>query len=428
METQAASDRVVSATEFSLDTIDIISPDHYQKNGYPHAEWTYLRKTRPVFYVDRPRVDPFWAITKAADIKEISVQPRLWLNGPRLAAFPLDEGADGPPPELPLKHLLNMDPPQHGEYRTILSRYFTPRSVRALEPEVANITAKILDDVMDREQCDFVTEISSKVPVAVIAEMLGVPRPDWPTLFRWTNEIIGGGDPEFQRGKDANETFAQARLEMFTYFTNLVEERRKHPTGDVTSIIANAKIDGAPLPALELLSYLLVLVVAGNETTRNATSGGLLALIENPEQFRRLKSDPTLIKSAVEEIVRWTSPVIQFTRTATSDTVVRGQKIRAGESVCLFYPSANRDEDVFDQPFKFDIGRNPNPHLAFGIGEHFCLGSNLARLELEVIFRELAKRLERAESAGPLERLRSSFVGGIKHMPIRYKLKPAAAA
>jgi len=428
METQAASDRVVSATEFSLDTIDIISPDHYQKNGYPHAEWTYLRKHRPVFYVDRPRVDPFWAITKAADIKEISVQPRLWLNGPRLAAFPLDEGADGPPPELPLKHLLNMDPPQHGEYRTILSRYFTPRSVRALEPEVANITAKILDDVMDREQCDFVTEISSKVPVAVIAEMLGVPRPDWPTLFRWTNEIIGGGDPEFQRGKDANETFAQARLEMFTYFTNLVEERRKHPTGDVTSIIANAKIDGAPLPALELLSYLLVLVVAGNETTRNATSGGLLALIENPEQFRRLKSDPTLIKSAVEEIVRWTSPVIQFTRTATSDTVVRGQKIRAGESVCLFYPSANRDEDVFDQPFKFDIGRNPNPHLAFGIGEHFCLGSNLARLELEVIFRELAKRLERAESAGPLERLRSSFVGGIKHMPIRYKLKPAAAA
>ncbi len=428
METQAASDRVVSATEFSLDTIDIISPDHYQKNGYPHAEWTYLRKHRPVFYVDRPRVDPFWAITKAADIKEISVQPRLWLNGPRLAAFPLDEGADGPPPELPLKHLLNMDPPQHGEYRTNLSRYFTPRSVRALEPEVANITAKILDDVMDREQCDFVTEISSKVPVAVIAEMLGVPRPDWPTLFRWTNEIIGGGDPEFQRGKDANETFAQARLEMFTYFTNLVEERRKHPTGDVTSIIANAKIDGAPLPALELLSYLLVLVVAGNETTRNATSGGLLALIENPEQFRRLKSDPTLIKSAVEEIVRWTSPVIQFTRTATSDTVVRGQKIRAGESVCLFYPSANRDEDVFDQPFKFDIGRNPNPHLAFGIGEHFCLGSNLARLELEVIFRELAKRLERAESAGPLERLRSSFVGGIKHMPIRYKLKPAAAA
>ena len=426
MGTQTASNFVASAPEFSLDTIDIVSPDHYQKNGYPHAEWTYLRKHQPVLYIDRPRMDPFWAITKAADIREISCQPRLWLNGPRLAVFLLDEGDTGLPPEaLPLKHLLNMDPPQHGEFRSILSQYFTPRSIRALEPEIANITTEILDEVMDRDDCDFVTEISSKVPVAVIAEMLGVPRKDWPTIFRWTNEIIGGGDPEFQRGKDANETFAQARMEMFQYFSDLVAESRKHPRNDVTSIISNAKVDGAPLPALELLSYLLLLVVAGNETTRNATSGGLLAFIENPEQFKRLKSDPALIKSAVEEIVRWTSPVIQFCRTATRDTVVRGQKIRAGESVCLFYPSANRDDDVFDQPFKFDIGRNPNPHLAFGIGEHFCLGSNLARLELEVIFTELAKRLDYAELAGPVARLRSSFVGGIKHMPIRYKLKPA---
>ncbi len=425
MEPQAAANRVENASEFSIDTIEIVSPDHYQKNGYPHAEWTYLRKHNPVAYIERPRVDPFWAITKAADIREISIQPRQWLNGPRLAVFMLEEGADGPPPELPLRHLLNMDPPQHGEFRSILSQYFTPRSIRALEPEIAKITTEILDNVMDRGECDFVTEISSKVPVAVIAEMLGVPRKDWPTIFRWTNEVIGGGDPEFQRGKDANETFAQARLEMFQYFTDLVEESRKHPGSDVTSIVSNAKVNGEPLPALELLSYLFLLVVAGNETTRNATSGGLLAFIENPEQFRRLKSDPTLIKSAVEEIVRWTSPVIQFARTAVSDTVVRGQKIRAGESVCLFYPSASRDEDVFAEPFKFDIGRNPNPHLSFGIGEHFCLGANLARLELAVIFAELAKRLEHAELAGPVERLRSSFVGGIKHMPIRYKLKPA---
>jgi cytochrome P450 len=426
MEPQAAANRVENASEFSLDTIDIVSPDHYQKNGYPHAEWTYLRKHHPVAYVERPRVDPFWAITKAADIREISIQPRQWLNGPRLAVFMLDEGAEGPPPELPLRHLLNMDPPQHGEFRSILSQYFTPRSIRALEPEIAKITTEILDDVMDRGECDFVTEISSKVPVAVIAEMLGVPRKDWPRIFRWTNEVIGGGDPEFQNGKDANETFAQARLEMFQYFTDLVEESRKHPGSDVTSIVSNATVNGEPLPALELLSYLFLLVVAGNETTRNATSGGLLAFIENPEQFRRLKSDPTLIKSAVEEIVRWTSPVIQFARTAVNDTVVRGQKIRAGESVCLFYPSASRDEDVFAEPFKFDIGRNPNPHLSFGIGEHFCLGANLARLELAVIFTELAKRLEHAEMAGPVERLRSSFVGGVKHMPIRYKLKPAS--
>jgi cytochrome P450 len=428
MATPAARNRPDSAAEFSLDTIDIVGPDHYQKNGYPHAEWAYLRKHHPVCHIERPQIDPFWAVTKAADIREISTHPQLWLNGPRLAVFPMEEGGELPPEAMPLKHLLNMDPPQHGEYRAILSRYFTPRSIRELEPEIANITNQILDDVMDREECDFVTDISSKVPVAVIAEMLGVPKKDWPTLFRWTNEIIGGGDPEFQKGKDANETFAQARMEMFTYFTNLVDGYRKHPASNVTSIVANAEVNGAPLPAIELLSYLLLLVVAGNETTRNATSGGLLAFIENPEQFRRLKSDPALIKSAVEEIVRWTSPVIQFCRTATSDTVVRGQKIRAGESVCLFYPSANRDEDVFDQPFKFDVGRNPNNHLAFGIGEHFCLGSNLARLELEVIFRELAKRMEHAELAGPVARLRSSFVGGIKHMPIRYKLRPAAAS
>jgi len=424
MEAQA-DNQAARTLEAPFDLTNIINGDYYQKNGYPHAEWTYLRKHHPVYYVEYPRTDPFWAITKAADIMEISKQPRLWLNGPRLGIFPLDPGEDALPPEaLPLKHLLNMDPPQHGEYRAILSRYFTPRSVRALEPDVADITRKVLDDVMDRSECDFVTEISSKVPVAVIADMLGVPRPDWPRLFRWTNEIIGGGDPEFQRGENPTETFAQARMEMFQYFTDMVADRQKHPTNDVTSIVANAKIDGAPLPTLELLSYLLVLVVAGNETTRNATTGGLLALIENPEQFRRLKSDPGIVKLAAEEIVRWTSPVIQFARTATQDSEVRGQKIRAGESVCLFYPSANRDEDVFDEPFKFDIGRNPNPHLAFGIGEHFCLGSNLARLELEVIFRELAKRLEDAELAGPAERLRSSFVGGIKHMPIRYRLGP----
>ncbi len=412
--------------EFSLDTIDIISPDHYQKNGYPHAEWTYLRKHAPVFHVGRPRVDPFWAITKAADIIEISKQPRLWLNGPRLAVFKLEEGEELLAPEAyPLKHLLNMDPPQHGTYRALLSRNFTPRAVRALEPEVERITRDVLDDVMGRQQCDFVTDISSKVPVAVIAELLGVPRTDWPTLFRWTNEIIGSGDPEFQRGADSNETFIQARMEMFQYFSAMVAERQKNPGNDVTSILATAKVDGQPLPTLELMSYLLVLVVAGNETTRNATTGGLLALVENPGEFRKLKTDPSLIKSAVEEIARWTSPVIQFSRTAAQDTEVRGNKIRAGESVCLFYPSANRDEDLFDEPFRFDIARNPNPHLAFGIGEHFCLGSNLARLELEVIFRQLAQRLEFAELAGPMARLRSSFVGGIKHMPINFRLKRA---
>ena len=202
------------------------------------------------------------------------------------------------------------------------------------------------------------------------------------------------------------------------------EKRRAEPRDDMVSVLANATIDGQPMPTLELLSYYLLLVVAGNETTRNAASGGLLALIENPGELAKLRSDPSLVESAVEEIVRWTAPVIQFCRTAVEDVEIRGKRIRAGDALCLFYPSANRDEDVFEDPDVFRVDRRPNPHLGFGIGEHFCLGANLARLELRAIFRELAERLEEVELAGPYERMRSSFLGGVKRMPIRYRLRP----
>jgi cytochrome P450 len=207
---------------------------------------------------------------------------------------------------------------------------------------------------------------------------------------------------------------------------SMVEQRRREPTEDITSVLANAEIDGAPLPVFELLSYFYLLVVAGNETTRNATSGGLLALIEHPEELEKLRANPGLVDSAVEEILRWTTPVIQFARTAVEDVEIRGQKIRAGENLVLFYPSANRDEEVFEEPFRFRIERSPNPHLAFGIGEHICLGANLARLELRVVFRQLLERLVEVELAGRVERLRSSFVGGIKHIPIRYRMRTAS--
>jgi cholest-4-en-3-one 26-monooxygenase len=410
--------------DFSLDTIDIITPDHYQRDGYPHAEWAYLRKHKPVFWCDRPNFDPFWAITKHADIIFISRQPRLFINRPRLLVFPLEGGGqDAEQP--PFHHLLNMDPPQHAQYRSLVNTRFTPRAVRKLEAEIDNIARGVLDSVVGRDKCDFVTDVSSKVPLAVIAELIGVPHEDWEMLFKWTNETIGSSDPEFQQGATPTETVERARIALFQYFSEMVEKRKRDPRDDLTSVLAHATLDGKPLETLELLSYFFLLVVAGNETTRNATTGGLRAFIENPREWQRLKRDPSLITTAVEEIVRWTSPVIQFARTATEDTEVRGQKIRAGESVCLFYPSANRDEEVFEEPFKFDIGRNPNPHLAFGIGEHFCLGANLARLELEVIFRQLARRLDRVEPDGPVKRLRSSFVGGITHMPIRMKMLPA---
>lgn len=416
----------------SLDALDIISPDHYQQNGYPHREWAYLRRHAPVFWYARDNVEPFWAVTKAADIITVSRQPRLFVNQPRLLVV-VHEFLLRDRSEMLFRHLLNMDPPEHGRYRSLVNQRFTPRAVRALKPEVIEIaravTAEMASAASDGQvECDFVTDVSAKVPLDVIAALIGVPRGDRAQLFRWTNETIGSGDPEFSHGATAEDTLKQAREGLFNYFTELCERRRAAPRDDLTSALVQARIDGRPLPALELMSYFLLLVVAGNETTRNATSGGLLALIEHPDQWRKLSRQPKLMRPAVEEIVRWTSPVIQFARTATADYELRGQVIKAGQSLCLFYPSANRDEELFDEPWRFDITRDPNPHLAFGIGEHFCLGANLARLELEVIFGELLRRVEGAELSGPVKRLRSSFVGGIKHMPVRLRLRRGGSA
>jgi cytochrome P450 len=245
-------------------------------------------------------------------------------------------------------------------------------------------------------------------------------------MFEWTNATIGSADPEYQQeGEGPRETSERARMALFGYFAELARERRSAPRNDIASVLANAQIDGQALTDFNLLSYYFLVVVAGNETTRNAITGGMRALIENPDQWRRLKRDPSLVDSAVEEIVRWVTPVIQFCRTPVEDVEIRGVKIRAGENLCLFYPSANRDEDVFEDPFSFRVDRQPNRHIAFGIGEHFCLGANLARLELRVVFRHLVERLEEIELVGDVERLRSSFVGGIKRMPIRYRVTPS---
>jgi cytochrome P450 len=284
------------------------------------------------------------------------------------------------------------------------------------------MTREILDAAAAKGQGDFVADVSAPLTIGVIADMLGVPASDRPLMFRWTNEVIAPTDPEFQRGLP-EETLDRARLELFAYFKNLSDERRKRPTQDIVSTVANGSVDGRPLPDFELLSYYLLLVVAGNETTRNAMTGGMLAFIENPGEWEKLRKNPGLLDSAVEEIVRWTSPVIQFARTPNRNYELRGQKIRAGQSCCLFYPSANRDEEVFPDGDVFRIDRQPNDHIAFGRGEHVCLGAHLARLELRTAFRHLLRRLEHIELAGPVDRARSSFVGGIKRAPMRWKLR-----
>ena len=407
----------------TLDSIDIVNPDLYVQRGYPHEEWALLRREAPIHYYQRPDVDSFWALTRHADIINVSRQPGLFRSIQQLFVTVIQPGSPQPD-EAILRQLLNMNPPEHTGYRGVVNKRFTPRSVQQLTSGIERITTEVLDELAGRDECDFVTEVSAKLPLAVIAEMFGIPRADWPLMFRLSNEMIGPTDPEYAGADTIVETLERARMEFFQYFNGLVEDRRKHPRDDLSSALANGLVNGEPLPIFELMSYFALLIIAGNETTRNATTGGLHAFINNPDQWAKLKRDPALIPTAVEEIVRWTSPVIQFTRKATADTEIHGHKIRAGDLLALFYPSANRDESVFAAPNHFDITRYPNHHIAFGIGEHFCLGANLARLELQVMFRQLAERLESVEMAGPIQRMRSSFVGGIKHMPVRLRVHP----
>jgi cholest-4-en-3-one 26-monooxygenase len=404
--------------------LDIIGNDAFAEHGYPHAAWAQLRRESPVHWWTRGVKVPFWAITKHADIIEISKQPRRFLNAPRLAVFP--EFAPPSDDERVARHLLNMDPPEHARFRKLASAHFTPRSVDRMRTGVEEIAREIVDELVGEGEIDFVETVAARLPLAVLADLLGVPREDWKLMFRWTNQIVGSGDPEYQVQGGQQRTAESARTALFEYFWKMIEERRRSPREDIVSVLANAELDGQPLPPFELLSYCFLLVVAGNETTRNATSGGLVALIENPGELARLRGDPSLVETAVEEILRWTTPVIQFCRTTTEDFELRGRTIRTGESMCLLYPSANRDEEVFPESDRFRVDRRPNPHLAFGVGEHFCLGAHLARLELQAVFRQLATRLDEIELTGPVQRLRSSFLGGVKHVPIRYRLRPAA--
>ncbi len=406
----------------SLDNVDVISPEHYEKNGYPHPEWTYLRKHAPVYYFDRGNYDPFWAITKHQDIVEVGKNPDAFIIQPRIAVFDRTVPVD----VVPLRHLLSMDGQEHRDYRAVTAKQFTPRMVTQWEPKVQRITREILDEASDKGACDFVQDVAAPITIAVIAEMLGVPGEDWRLLFRWTNETIAPEDPEFQKGRTTEQTLQESRMELFKYFTELMEARRRNPKSDMISVVVHGKAGGQPIQPFELLSYYLLLVVAGNETTRNAMTGGMLAFHEHPDEWRKLVANADLVDPAVEEMVRWVTPVIQFTRQATRDYTIRGTKIPKGDSVCLFYASGNRDENIFEEPFRFKIDRSPNDHIGFGRGEHVCLGAHLARLELRTVFAQIRERLEAFERTGPAERVRSSFVGGIKRAPIRWTLRTAA--
>jgi cholest-4-en-3-one 26-monooxygenase len=397
----------------TLEDIDLCNPDNFVA-AVPHEAFRTLRRHAPVFWHPEPHGPGFWAVTKYADVVAVSRDPRTFSSAKK-GVFTFDPV----PEDLERMQLmmLNMDPPKHTKLRALVNKGFTPRMIARLEPRLRAITNDIIDTVASKGQCDFVAEVAAELPLQAIAELMGVPLADRHMLFKWSNRLIGFDDPEFQASWDDAKV---AAAEMYMYANQLAEERRTRPGEDLVSVLMNAEVEGERLTELEFDLFFVLLAVAGNETTRNLISGGLLALIEHPEQRARLLATAALMPTAVEEMLRWVSPVIEFRRTATCDTELHGQTIRAGDKLIIYYISANRDADAFSEPDRFDVGRVPNDHLAFGIGEHFCLGSSLARLEIRVMFEELLRRLPDIELAGPVDRLRSSLINGIKRMPVAF--------
>lgn len=397
-----------------LAEVDLWNPDVFVQ-GVPHEAFRTLRLEDPVHrHKENPGGPGFWAVTRYADVVTVSKDPGLFSSyrgGTNIPDYPPDDMA------MIRMMMVNMDPPQHGKFRKLARTGFTPRIVAQMEPKVRAAAAAIVDQVAGLGRCDFVTKIAAELPLQVIADLLGIPQEDRHKVFNWSNRLIGFDDPEFQT---SIEDAKIAAAEVWMYANQLAMMRKGTPGEDMVSVLMNAVVDGERLTEMEFDGFFLLLAVAGNETTRNLISGGMLALIEHPEQRARLIADPSLIPSAVEEMLRWVSPVMHFRRTATRDTELGGKKIAEGDKVVMYYPSANRDEQVFPNGQTFDVGRTPNEHLAFGAGEHFCLGASLARLEIRIIFEELLRRLPDLELAGNVRRLRSNFINGFKEIPVQF--------
>jgi cytochrome P450 len=322
-----------------------------------------------------------------------------------------------------LRTLIHMDDPQHRVVRAIGADWFRPRAMRAMGERIAELARQHVDR-MGRHggECDFASEIAVHYPLYVILSLLGLPESDFPRLLKLTQELFGGADPELQRGTTPDELLATL-LDFFGYFQGITAARRANPTSDLASAIANARVDGEFLSDIDVASYYVIVATAGHDTTSSTIAGGLHALIEHPAELDRLRDDPSLMPTAVDEMIRWVTPVKEFMRTAAADTEVAGVAVKEGQAVLLSYPSGNRDEEVFSDPFRFDVGRDPNKHLAFGFGVHYCLGAALARMEAGALFAELLPRLESIELAGRPEWTATTFVGGLKHLPVRYRLK-----
>jgi cytochrome P450 len=404
----------------------LADPTAYADDDRLHSALTRLRTDNPVAWVDSPPYRPFWAITKHEDIMAIERANDLFLSEPRplLATAATDDVLKAQQDAgMGIRTLIHMDDPHHRKVRAIGADWFRPKAMRALKVRVDELAKRYVDTMRDvGPECDFVEAIAVNFPLYVILSLLGLPEDDFPRMMKLTQEMFGGDDEEHRRG-DSTEDLLAVLADFFKYFGALTASRRETPTEDLASAIANGRLDGELLSDMDTLSYYVIIASAGHDTTKDAISGGLRALIENPGELTRLQNNMDLLPTAVEEMIRWTTPVKEFMRTAAEDTTVRGVPIAKGESVYLTYVAGNRDEDVFNDPFRFDVGRDPNKHLAFGYGVHFCLGAALARMEMNSLFAELVPRLESIELAGEPELSATTFVGGLKHLPIRYSLR-----
>ena len=421
----------------ALDEIDLSALEFWDLPwDEREGAFALLREKRPIAFFEEPDISdvssvPFpigpgyRALTRHADISHASRHPDIFQSGKGATSI-----LDMPPEMIEyFSGMISTDNPRHARLRRIVSQAFSPRMVRSIEDRITQVATQVVDRVAEKGECDFVTEVAAPLPLEIICEMMGVPPDRYQDVFRCSNVILSSGDPEYiPEGSDVLLKFLEAGQELSVLMQELGEQRLSNPSDDLTSALINTNIDGESLTHAELSSFFILLVVAGNETTRTAISHGLLALTQYPEQRAAWQSDfDAAAATAVDEIVRWASPVIYMRRTVSEDTVLSGEELHSGDKVILFYNSANRDEEVFADPFGFDVRRTPNPHVGFGAaGPHFCLGAHLARREIAAMFRELFNRLPDIEASGEPDRLRSSFINGIKHMTCTFT--PATTA
>lgn len=415
---------VIYRSSMAIDGLDLISPVRYGESGQPHAQWEQLRK-EPLQYFKTEQREPFWAVTRHADIVEISSRPEDFCNSGGIVVL-TDEQAERRARGYPvqMKTIIEMDPPDHRMFRKVASGFFTPRGIERLDEIVEASARNVIDSLGPDGEADFVETIAQKHPLRVLATILGI-EPDQETqLLELTTQLLASEDPELRReGEDRHEASFDLMMDFFNMFNTIIQDRRANPRDDLASMLANATFEnGEALGDIETLGYYLIIFNAGHDTTRHSLTGAFQAFLENPDELTRLREDPSLLKTAVEEVVRYTAPVNYMKRTATRDLTYDRQEIKEGDILALFYASGSRDETVFEDPHRFDIGRSPNRHLGFGWAEHYCLGAHLARASIKALLGQLATRFESMEPAGPADYVASSFVVGPKHLPVRYKL------